>query len=86
MPVYSGHPVFIPCFTDHNGKTWQAGVVIASDETHATFVHQMHAVKYLPKVSGPFPVTEQKHLSDGSVSERLAFIPQDIMANAAPAI
>ena len=73
--LYSGHPVFIPCFTDHNGKTWQAGVVIASDETHATFVHQMHAVKYLPKVSGPFSVTEQAHLLDGSVSERLAFIP-----------
>ena len=33
--MYSGHPLFIPCFTD-NGKTWEAGVVLDSDEKTIT--------------------------------------------------
>ena len=84
--MYSGHPLFIPCFTDTNGKTWEAGIVLASHEKAITFEYQMSAVKYLPKFNGPFSVIERCTLPSGETNERLAFIPQDLMADGADAI
>ena len=60
--LINGHPMFVPAIGDGNGKTWVAGVFVASDEITLSYELQLQCLKYIPGIlghCGPFSLPMQ---------------------------
>ena len=60
--LLNGQPMFFPSIGDGNGKTWVAGVFVASDEITLSYELQLQCLKYIPGLlghSGPFSLPMQ---------------------------